>query len=337
MSDSQVNVFAVNNAATGNINATQSVNISANPATDYQLSFSSSKLVYAATDGSSTKAIAVISGIYTDDNINAVNINNAGNLNAQGSFSAAYYGRADTTITNTGTIQNTSWTSTISGSTGGLFTSYGNTRTIYNVAVIDTSGLSLDNAGTIKGDLLVIDTTPTTWAAAQAQNINPSYLVASGSSAGPRDSNVSNSGTITGNVFLGSGTHVWDNSGTINGNIHVDQGGGIATFAVLSPLSPPTHYLYTTAGSTTTGTTGAACAVSGGTNDPFCALTTKVLGAYVGGQTFNLSNSGTINGNLSIANLMSASQITFSPTITGNGVGSSLTNPSGQINGINGI
>ena len=391
VSDSQVNVFTVNNAATGNINATQSINISASPATDYQLSFSAPKLSYAATDGASTKAIVVISGIYTDDNTNAASISNKGKISAQGSFSAAYYGRADTTIANTGTIQNTSWTntgagndlltnngtgghwaiaswagtgyaalagsnpdtpvniatgsgtivklptfSTISGSAGGMLTSFGNIQTIYNVAVADTNGLSITNSGTIKGDVLAIDITPTFWAAAQAQNINPSFIAGSGTSSGPRDSNVLNSGTISGNVFLGSGTHNWNNSGTINGNINVDQGGGIATFSVLATAPPPANYLYTTAGATTTNSAGAACAASGGTNDPFCALTTKVLGAFVGGQTFNLTNSGAINGNLNIANLMSTSKVTFSPTITGSGIGSSQSSPSNQINGING-
>jgi hypothetical protein len=61
-------------------------------------------------------------------------------------------------------------------------------------------------------------------------------LTVSSSNAGPRDSNISNAGTINGNFYLGSGTHVLDNTGTINGNVNVDQSPSIASFATGVPV-----------------------------------------------------------------------------------------------------
>ena len=57
---------------------------------------------------------------YSDDNTNEFVINNArgASILATGNYATDYYGRANTTITNSGLISNTSWTSADTIATG---------------------------------------------------------------------------------------------------------------------------------------------------------------------------------------------------------------------------
>jgi outer membrane autotransporter protein len=367
--DSQVNTFTVNNASTGTISATQSYNWGTGGYSASRLSntFSSSSLTYSGKytpSGGSALSLAPVSALYSDDNTNTFVVNNAGTITATGNFAAGYYGRAETQITNTGTIQNTNWVSTdtvtqghwaivnyggadfatVAGSnpdsplynvtniTNGSYA--GGSYPIGNLVVESTSALTLNNSGTIKGDILVLDTNPMSWVAALANSANPSTIAASGTNSGPKDSNIDNSGTINGNFYLGSGQHVINNSGTINGNVNVDQAGGIGAFAAAQAGTG--GYSYTSSG-TGTDANGNACPSGGaGTNDALCAATRTVLASFAGSRILDITNSGAINGNVTVNNTTGDSQITIRPTVTGSGAGSSANTPSNNIAGING-
>ncbi|HEY7986942.1 MAG TPA: autotransporter domain-containing protein [Methylophilaceae bacterium] len=361
--DSQVNTMTVNNAATGNINATQTFNWGGTfNASNLTNTFSSSALTYTAKYSGTN--LAIVSGMYSDDNTNSFVINNLGTMTATGNYAAVYYGRADTTINNSGTLQNGSWVggdaatkghwaivsfagsdfATVEGSNPDTplykvtditnVTYGGGTHPQGNLVVEETSALALTNSGTIKGDIVVIDTNPMNWAAAIAASVAPSTISASGSNSGPRDSDIENSGTINGNIYLGSGEHVLNNSGAINGNISVDQGGGIGVFAVAK--AGVGGMTYNSNGGTNS--TGGACPTAGtGTNDPYCAATSNVLAAFAGARSFSLTNTGSaIGGNLSITNTTADSMISLSTAVIGSGAGSTKNAPSTNMAGIAG-
>ena len=291
-------------------------------------------------------------------------VNNLGNITANGNFAAGYYGRADTQMTNTGTIQNANWNPSDSVTQGHwAIVNYGGANfatvpgsnpdsPLYNVTSISntsyaggtypqgslvvesTSALALNNSGMIKGDILVLDTNPLSWVAALARGVSPTTISASGTNSGPKDSDITNTGTINGNFYLGSGQHNLHNSGTINGNINVDQGGGIGAFT--APRAGTGAYTYTSGG-TGTDANGNACPTGGsGTNDALCAATRTVLASFAGSRSFDLTNNGDINGNVTITNTTSASHIAINPTVTGSGAGSTENNPSSNIAAING-
>ena len=58
-----------------------------------------------------------MSGMYSDDNTNEFMINNSGILSATGNYTATYYGRADTTINNSGTITSADTATNSTGAT----------------------------------------------------------------------------------------------------------------------------------------------------------------------------------------------------------------------------
>ena len=64
------------------------------------------------------------------------------------------------------------------------------------------------------------------------------------SQAGRRDSTIINSGTITGNIYLGAGNHVFQNSeeGQVSGSIDVDQRRSL-TYTRRGPILPPATQL----------------------------------------------------------------------------------------------
>jgi outer membrane receptor protein involved in Fe transport/uncharacterized protein with beta-barrel porin domain len=338
VSDSQVNNFNVNN--TGTLTVTQNFFGSTFNANNLAVAGSGTPATFAATYGNAT--LNIISALYSDDNTNEFTLNNSGVVSSTGNYTAAYYGRADSTIVNSATIANNSWNPgdsiaaghwSIATWAGTDFEALANTdpdsplNVVSNIAknasgtlqgtiaVADTSATTITNnaSGVIKGDILAIDITPLVYAAGVASNAS-FPLAISGTNAGPRDSNIENYGLINGNIYLGSGTHVLDNAGgaTINGNINVDQRPSIATFSVAdiystnpalngTPLNgePAANQLYLSAGGSDFA--GNACPASGQpTTDAGCAQSTKVLATFVGGQSFTLTNEGTLNGNITI-------------------------------------
>ena len=314
VADSQVNNFTVNN--TGKLSVTQTFpGFSAFNTSNLSVTSSGSPATYTARYSGAT--LNVMSVFYSDDNTNEFTINNTNTLQATGNYASVYYGRADTTITNSGTLANTSWTPGDSIGTGHWavatwagtdFLTVPGTNPDSNVVVLnnglvtvlDTSATTITNNanGVIKGDIVVVDVTPQVYAAGIASGA-AFPLAVSGSNAGPRDSNIENFGLINGNFYLGSGTHVIDNAAgaTINGSFNVDQRPSQASFATaIAGTAPGT---YQSAGGTDF--LGNACPTAGqDTTNGGCAATHNVLATFVGGQSFTLTNEGTLNGNITI-------------------------------------
>ncbi len=350
-SDSQVSSFTVNNS--GTLSVTQT----------YFSAFNAANLS-APTSGSPATAAAKYSGntlndmaaMYSDDNTNAFTLNNQAGAKAlaTGNFATVVYGRADTTVVNSGTIANTSWTPTdtiaaghwaIAAWAGTDYNTAPNTNpdsTIVlpnpngSVTVQGTSALTLtNNAGaTIKGDILALDITPLVYAAAVGSSTNPFAnptsttllnLPTSSSNAGPRDSNIQNYGSISGNFYLGSGTHVIDNAAgaTLTGSVYVDQRPIQVVFS--EPTSGTVAGTYVSAGGTDFN--GNSCPAAGAnTTDAGCGTTTKKLATVVGGQSLTLTNEGTFSGDIKIFDQATSVN---SITLTGTGF-------SGNVAAING-
>ena len=107
VSDSQVNNFVVNN--TGTVSVTQTFFGGTFDASNLSLRASGNPTTYAATYNGAT--LNDMAALYSDDNTNEFVINNAAGANVLsiGNYATSYYGRADTTVTNSGVISNTTW------------------------------------------------------------------------------------------------------------------------------------------------------------------------------------------------------------------------------------
>jgi uncharacterized protein with beta-barrel porin domain len=334
-SDSQVNSSTINNNSGGSISVTQTA-FTAAPATpgspstfsksNLSITSSGSPATFAAKYNGST--LNITTAFYSDDNTNEFTVKNAANASilATGNYTSAYYGRADTTITNSGTIANTTWvpSDTISAGhwaiaayAGTNYTTAANTNpdssTVIpnadgSVSIGDTSSLTLTNKGTIKGDVLALDITPLVYAAAVGSSTNPFpnpgqttllQLPVSSGNAGPRDSDIANKGTIQGNVYLGSGTHVVHNEAgaTLQGSVTVDQRPFQASFAEPTPGTAAGTY----ASKGGVDFNGNTCPSAGqNTTNPGCATTTNHIATVVGGQSLTLTNKGTFTGDIRI-------------------------------------
>jgi uncharacterized protein with beta-barrel porin domain len=347
VADSQVNTFTVNNsgvvtAAQTGLGATFN---SANLFNTASAATTTAPPVYTARYLSPTAAFAITSALYSDDNTNEFVLNNTGVVTATGHFAAAYYGRADTTINNSGVLGNTDYATgdkiyaghwaiaTFAGADFATVAGSNPDTPLYDVeniavnaqgyrqgtlAVTDTSATTLTNnaGGTIAGDILVLDTSPLITAAAAAKN-QALPLATTGANSGPRDSNIQNNGTIDGNFYLGSGTHVIDNAAgaTITGAINVDQRASVGSFA--TGVVGTVAGTYLSAGPGTTSSTGGACPTAGtNTTDPYCARTSNVLASFVGGQSLTLTNEGTLGGDITIIDQATSSNVI---SLTGTG------------------
>ena len=329
VADSQVNNFTVNNRA----GATIAVSQTAPTFAAFNAGLLTAPLTGTPPAASARYAgatFAITSAFYSDDNTNEFTVNNAAgaSVTAAGHYTAAYYGRADTTITNGGTIANTDWVASDTISAGHwAIAAYAGTD--YNVApntnpdsnivipnadgsvtVNDTSALTLTNkaSGKIKGDILALDITPLVYAAAVGASTNPFpdptqttllQLPVSSSNGGPRDSNIQNLGTIAGNFYLGSGTHVIDNAAgaTMQGSVDVDQRPVQVNFS--EPNAGTVAGTFASKGGTDF--TGSACPMAGAnTTDAGCATTSTKTATVVGAQSLTLTNEGTFTGDIRI-------------------------------------
>lgn len=188
-----------------------------------------------------------VAAIDTDDTPGTLTVRNAsgGVIEATGARTSVIFGRSSgTVITNSGTIQNNSWTS---GDTivSGHYAIGSYAGSVYDadpaspdpdsplpnivggvVGIESAAKLTLNNTATgqITGDVLAVDANPfTTYllGGGFAQSSTSGNL--SSTNVSTRDSEIDNAGTITGNIYLGSGAHVLANSGAISGNIEVNQ------------------------------------------------------------------------------------------------------------------
>jgi outer membrane autotransporter protein len=353
VSDSQVNNFTVNVGNTGLVAATQNFFANSFSAGNLGVTYSTSAGTYSASYGG--KALNVVTALYTDDNTNEFALINNGQVTASGNYTAAYFGRAETTITNNGAIVQNSWNPgdaisaghwAIANYAGATFATVANSNPdtpLYAVADITTNGSGqaqgnlavvatsmatiTNNAGAlIQGDILLVDSSPQVIAAGLASG-NTAALPISGTNAGPLDSTVSNAGTINGNIYLGSGNHQLSNTGTINGSISVNQTASEGVFA--TGVAGTVAGTYQSAGPGTTDSTGNACPAAGSnSSDPYCAKTTNVLASYYGARSFSLYDAGPITGNITINDVASSNNtITLDSgsavagTISANGLG----------------
>lgn len=258
-------------------------------------------------DSSTTSAasIGVAAGIYAEEEVQEMEVENTGTINGVGSYASGIYTRAaESTITNEGTIQ---------GSKIG-------------VAQVSDSGeirhMKMENSGTITGDVLSVNGAAMRWLSLSngegtgGATINSRLNI--NSQWGQADSEITNSGTITGNFYYSNGTHELHNKegATITGNIDLDQ-----RDTTCSSCNTPA-----VGANTTGGTLGVASNWT-----------------VVGTKSFTFENAGDFDGNLTIRTASStalggpspvASSVTLIPTVTGSGAGSSLAAPSHNIAGM---
>lgn len=360
VADSQVNNFVVNNHDGATISATQT-----GAPGSLTVTSSGSPATYSAKQGGS--ALNVVSAIYTDDNTNSLAVTNdkGATISGTGSFAAAVYGRAATTITNDGWIGSTSWSSgdalskghwavgtyagaefeTLAGSNPD--TPFYNVTNIVgavgNLKVTETVATTITNNenATIKGDILVLDTNPLVTTAGGTSSPNgfflPNPYAVSGSNSGPRDSNITNTGTIDGNVYLGSGAHVLKNlaGGTINGTVNVDQWDSVGSFATPVAGSASGTYQSTGSGSDSHGN---ACPTAGSnTTDLYCAKSANVLAYFHGDRSFSFENAGTFTGDVNVRTATTTGEeVSIAPHIFGDGASTADSVVDGRSGFING-
>jgi hypothetical protein len=149
------------------------------------------------------------------------------------------------------------------------------------------------------------------------------------SQAGRRDSTIVNSGTITGNIYLGGGNHVFINTdeGDVTGDIDVDQRRDF-NYTVNNPNNFPLQ-VFRAAGDDD----------DGGDVQIFSSVA-DFLAAFPD-HHFEFDNAAPLIGDLSVHTNVTGgpthtSTIELRPHVTGSGVGSSFNNPSEESGYIDG-
>lgn len=320
---------------------------------------------------STAASIGVAAGIYAEEEVFGLNIDNSGAINGVGTYASGVYTRAVASeITNSGTISGTK----------------------IGVAQVSDSGeirsMTLENSGTITGDILSVNGAALRWWSLSngestsgngtdtRLNINSQW--------GQADSTITNSGEVNGDIYYSNGTHVLTNEsgGQIIGNIDLDQrdttcaqasttnagcgttaiGANTVQTAIVETVSvngnrSQTFNVYNlltaAAGVVTTDKTGLTL-TSSATNPTSLSQDAATLiatgstytGVYttVGTKSFTFENAGTFDGDLTIRTASSTklgdavvSNITLIPTITGAGGATADTASSTGIAGMGNI
>lgn len=247
----------------------------------------------------------------------------AGTLRGIGAFNPAIYLRAaEQSIVNAGLIE---------GSRQGTPGAY-----TYGMAIgaVSDSGeirtMNLTNSGTVRGDILAVNGNAYRWhalstftggtnAAGLAAAANPATLdnrLLINSQWGQLDSEITNSGTVAGNLYFSNGTHVLVNraGATLTGDIDIDQRD--TTCASCSAGAP--------GGNTAQPVTGTFVVV--GTKD----FTFENAGSFAGNITIRTASSTALGGASPVA-----SSVLLIPTITGSG-GATTAAPSSSLSGLGG-
>lgn len=166
------------------------------------------------SDASTTTAanIGVAAGIYAEEEVFGLEIENSGTIAGVGTYASGIYTRAvESAITNTGTISGTK----------------------IGIAQVSDGGeirsMALDNSGTINGDILSVNGSALRWwSLSNGEGTGGATLdsrLSINSQTGQADSAITNSGTVNGDLYFSNGTHVLTNTaeGTLNGDIDLDQ------------------------------------------------------------------------------------------------------------------
>jgi len=228
--------------------------------------------------------IGVAAGIYAEEEVVGLVVDNSGTISGVGTYASGIYTRAvETEIINSGTISGTK--------IGVAQVSDGS----------EVRTMKLENTGTITGDIMSVNGAALRWwSLSNGEGTGGATLDARlniNSQFGQADSEITNSGTITGNLYYSNGSHslLNEGGGTITGNIDLDQ----------------------------RNTYGNAGAGNGNGN-------------IIGTKNFTFENAGVFDGDITIRTA-AGSSINLVPTITGSGAGSSLDSPSTEISGMGGI
>ncbi len=304
----------------------------------------STDATYGATlNALSAQSVGNVAAIYAQEEGDTLTINNhaTGILETTGDLTDVIYGRAwEQNINNEGVIRVNGYTA-------------GNKNGMAIASVSDSlrvEQLNLDNSGSIIGDIAVVNGNALRYWAIKKYGVAGNELKIN-SGAGQINSDITNTGSITGDFYYSNGTHVLtNNGGTITGDINVDQrdtvcgnASGASATCSIKAGSITAHALSDNLEYTVGADTLLVNDVSTAYNGNFTMHGTK---------SFTFENSGTMTGNVNIVtvggqtgtytNVYGAtvakenSQITLIPTITASGAGSSLTAPSTNISGIGG-
>ncbi len=147
------------------------------------------------------------------------------------------------------------------------------------------------------------------------------------SQAGRRDSTIINSGTISGDIYLGAGNHLLVNTdeGEMSGNIDVDQRRNF-TYTVNNPSNLPLIVYRAGEGPSEDDDDDDD---GGSTERTFSSIADFL--AAVPDHYFEFDNAAPVTGNVTVHTNVSGlqdSKIVLKPHITGSGIGSDIDNPS---------
>lgn len=276
--------------------------------------------------------LSVGAGVYAEEEPESFIVNNSGTISASGQLAAGVYSRAgEFELQNDGTIEHTA------GRGAGIA-----------IAAVSDSGevrtATIENNGTVNGDILAVGGHALRWWAlsnglgtsgAQTDarlNINSQF--------GELDSEITNRGTINGNIYYGNGEHtlVNEKGATLTGNIDVDQRMQVVTGRSCVVGNSGCFATATTTGTTTLGNPAAeefngnsASTITAGA--AVGSSTTYTLNMW-GAKSFSFENAGTYVGNLTVETQAATtvgsfavqdSQVTIAPHIFGGGGASANT------------
>lgn len=299
--------------------------------------------------------------IYSQEELEAISINNTGDIIGVGDLNPAIYMRAgEQTVFNEGTI---------SGSVNGANFGMG-IGAVSDGGEIRTLSLTNTESGVINGAVLGVNANAYRWYALSNFNAagaaDPTFsnldnrLQTNNSNWGQLDATIENEGLINGKVYLSNGTHTITNTGRMVGGIDLDQrdtqnvrldtkssgyapgelGENTIQTAIVevqnvAGSTTQTYNVYNksfVAGEYDTNVTGLTVA-SSDTKTVSAPLTSSNsyggLFTVVGTKSFNFENAGDFTGDILIHTASSnalghvvASNITFSPYIYGSGAAS---------------
>lgn len=313
--------FTLENYGTISAARTQPLTLTTNTAASLKGTVAGTeKLKIASTIYGEARNIAYAAGIFSEEELMDVTINNhkGGTIEASGDLVAAVYQRSNIlTITNDGTISYSKGAGSVGG--GVAIVSYeapfNEVEDGYLQIIIGKTYLK--NTGKIIGDVRMVDVNGLSEMASQVAGYDQAYMKV----AGRRDSIIDNSGSMQ-NLVLGTGNHKLINSGTIAGNVNVDQ-----------------KFIYKYAATNATNNYPVGTFAAGQVATVCLAPDVPLKGClpskwFIAGdeehsyhteaeflatnpdKTFVLENSGTITGDVNIATVP-GSHITLSPVIAG--------------------
>ncbi|MBY0561606.1 autotransporter outer membrane beta-barrel domain-containing protein [Hyphomicrobium sp.] len=270
--------------------------------------------------------LSAAAGVFSEEELEELSINNSGTISASGQLAAGIYSRAgEFELQNDGTVTHTAGRG--AGIALGIVSDSGEIRSA-----------TIENNGTISGDIVAVGGNAVRWWALSnglgtggtqtdaRLNINNQF--------GQLDSEITNRGTIDGNIYYGNGEHTLINEkgAMLTGNIDVDQRMQVVTGR---SCTVGANGCFATA--TTTGTTYQGNPAAEAFNEN--SASTITAGAAVGSSTtytlsmwgaksFTFENAGTYVGNLTVETQAATtvgsfavrdSQVTIAPHIFGGG------------------